>query len=441
MSRDRRSVRIADDLFGGMVAQLLYSKVVCFQFPKVVGCRGSWRCQGWNGGHLNERKWGRIKALVLSTSKAISPDKMFSNIYDLYLCNIFGFAIITLYYVRNLSIETMIETPVQQAYETIRLTTPRTHLEILHRSTSKQPSGGESNSLSRSNRLDFSSPGSTRNSSQFHSESGDHFDRISGHYNIIFLQKISSLTEEFKEFSLPLTEDKQVSYGQSLDILTAKVTEEEKKMAAHHMLDIVDPVNPSYTVVQFRNTAAPIINDLLARRKLPIIVGGTNYYIESVLWEILIDKDRQPMDEVDDASRSKRMKVELDRSTTRSNEELYQELTRVDPEMAKTFHPNNRRKIIRSTEFPVVENTLSELAKTNFRNASGHGCERYYYCEKNGASAAIFCPVYDHYHAASVFGVTFLFSEEIVWSDSDFDTVGVGIFITEINLNNFGKRA
>lgn len=53
------------------------------------------------------------------------------------------------------------------------------------------------------------------------------------------------------------------------------------------------------------------------------------------------------MDEVDDVSRSKRMKVEMDRSTTRSNEELYQELTRIDPEMAKTFHPNNRRKIIR----------------------------------------------------------------------------------------------
>ncbi|XP_043518958.1 tRNA dimethylallyltransferase-like isoform X1 [Frieseomelitta varia] len=160
---------------------------------------------------------------------------------------------------------------------------------------------------------------------------------------------------------------------QGLDIITAKVTEEERKMAPHHMLDIVDPLNPSYTVVQFRNTAAPIINDLLARRKLPIIVGGTNYYIESILWEILIEKDRQRMDEVDDVSRSKRMKVELDRSTTRSNEELYQELTRIDPEMAKTFHPNNRRKIIRSLEvFEQYGIKHSELLKAQ-RIAGGSG--------------------------------------------------------------------
>lgn len=47
-----------------------------------------------------------------------------------------------------------------------------------------------------------------------------------------------------------------------LDILTAKVTKEERKMAPHHMLDIVDPLDPSYTVVQFRNTAAPIVISL-----------------------------------------------------------------------------------------------------------------------------------------------------------------------------------
>lgn len=58
-----------------------------------------------------------------------------------------------------------------------------------------------------------------------------------------------------------------------------------------------------------------------------------------------IEKDKQ-LDE-ENVSCSKKMKVELDRSTTKSNEELYEELDRVDPEMAKRFHPNNRRKIIR----------------------------------------------------------------------------------------------
>lgn len=92
------------------------------------------------------------------------------------------------------------------------------------------------------------------------------------------------------------------------------------------------------------------INDLRARKKLPIIVGGTNYYIESILWEVLIDKIQIGKDDQlgeENVSCSKKMKVEMDRSTTKSNEQLYEELVRVDPEMAKRFHPNNRRKIIR----------------------------------------------------------------------------------------------
>lgn len=55
------------------------------------------------------------------------------------------------------------------------------------------------------------------------------------------------------------------------------------------------------------------------------------------------DDDR--LDE--NVSRTKRMKIELDRSMIKDNQELYEELVKVDPEMAKRFHPNNRRKIIR----------------------------------------------------------------------------------------------
>ncbi|XP_012341648.1 tRNA dimethylallyltransferase [Apis florea] len=163
-----------------------------------------------------------------------------------------------------------------------------------------------------------------------------------------------------------------------LDIVTAKVTKEEKAKAPHHMLDIVDPLNPNYTVVQFRDTAIPIIDDLLTRRKLPIIVGGTNYYIESILWEVLMDNSRSGKDDDDgldceDVSCTKRMKIELDRATTKDNQELYEELVKVDPEMAKRFHPNNRRKIIRSLEvFEQHGVKHSELLKAQ-RTAGGSG--------------------------------------------------------------------
>lgn len=60
-----------------------------------------------------------------------------------------------------------------------------------------------------------------------------------------------------------------------------------------------------------------------------------------------IGKDNDDGLDCENVSCTKRMKIELDRATTKDNQELYEELVKVDPEMAKRFHPNNRRKIIR----------------------------------------------------------------------------------------------
>ncbi|XP_063703837.1 tRNA dimethylallyltransferase [Culicoides brevitarsis] len=72
-----------------------------------------------------------------------------------------------------------------------------------------------------------------------------------------------------------------------LDIATAKATKEEQAAAPHHLLDIAVPGQP-FTVVNFRDAALPVIDDLMSRNKIPIVVGGTNYYIESLLWKILV---------------------------------------------------------------------------------------------------------------------------------------------------------
>ncbi|KTG39308.1 hypothetical protein cypCar_00007434 [Cyprinus carpio] len=93
-----------------------------------------------------------------------------------------------------------------------------------------------------------------------------------------------------------------------LDIITNKVTEEEQAQCRHHMISFVDPLVSGYTVVDFRNKALSLISflifhslsgsltslisyieDMHRQKKLPIIVGGTNYYIESILWKVLID--------------------------------------------------------------------------------------------------------------------------------------------------------
>lgn len=75
-----------------------------------------------------------------------------------------------------------------------------------------------------------------------------------------------------------------------LDIITNKVTAEELSDCPHHLIDFVSPLK-EFSVVEFRNIALPLIEDIKRRGKIPIVVGGTNYYIESVLWNILIDEE------------------------------------------------------------------------------------------------------------------------------------------------------
>ena len=93
-----------------------------------------------------------------------------------------------------------------------------------------------------------------------------------------------------------------------LDIITNKVTAEERAIIPHHLLDFVE-ANEKFSVVEFKTLALDVIADILKRQKIPIIVGGTNYYIESFLWDSLIDEKHQSEIE-NEKIRSKFQKVE-----------------------------------------------------------------------------------------------------------------------------------
>ncbi|CAH2014439.1 unnamed protein product [Acanthoscelides obtectus] len=121
-----------------------------------------------------------------------------------------------------------------------------------------------------------------------------------------------------------------------LDISTAKATPQEQSVAPHHLIDILDP-HETFTVTQYRNKALNVIQDILDRNKLPIVVGGTNYYIEALLWKILIDNDQY----VNTHGILPHNEHEL------PSEVLHQKLKDLDPKMAMRLHPNNKRKIIR----------------------------------------------------------------------------------------------
>ncbi|XP_027481709.1 tRNA dimethylallyltransferase isoform X3 [Zalophus californianus] len=133
---------------------------------------------------------------------------------------------------------------------------------------------------------------------------------------------------------------------EGLDIITNKVSAQEQRICQHHMISFVDPLVTNYTVVDFRNKATALISlgktatrlDIFARDKIPIVVGGTNYYIESLLWKVLVNTKPQEVGTEKVIDR----KVELEKE---DGHVLHKRLSQVDPEMAAKLHPHDKRKV------------------------------------------------------------------------------------------------
>lgn len=125
-----------------------------------------------------------------------------------------------------------------------------------------------------------------------------------------------------------------------LDISTAKSTEEEKKGIPHHMMDFLDNTE-SFSVAEYQKLAGECIRDIHSRGKLPVIVGGTGLYIDTLLNNIQLTEDS-----FDEAIREKL----LARAENEGVESLLNELRGIDPEYAGKMHPNNIKRIVRALE-------------------------------------------------------------------------------------------
>lgn len=157
-----------------------------------------------------------------------------------------------------------------------------------------------------------------------------------------------------KEFDGEVISGDSMQVYKGMDIGTAKVTEEEKQGIPHHLIDIVEP-EEDYSVAQFKEDVQRLIKTITMRGKLPIIVGGTGLYIQSVLYDYQFsEQERNP-------ELQKKIEKDIEEYGV---EHVYQRLVDVDPEQAKKIHPNNRRRLIRALE--VYEDTgvtLSELQR------------------------------------------------------------------------------
>lgn len=126
----------------------------------------------------------------------------------------------------------------------------------------------------------------------------------------------------------------------NLDVGTAKPSAEERQGIPHYLLDFLPPETP-YSVADFTAAADPLIRDITARGRLPLVVGGTGLYITSLLSGMAFAPEK-----TDPAIRA-RLQARAD---TEGGEALYAELQRVDPDYAAQVHPNNLPRVIRALE-------------------------------------------------------------------------------------------
>ena len=126
-----------------------------------------------------------------------------------------------------------------------------------------------------------------------------------------------------------------------MDIGTAKVTKEEMQGIPHHLIDVMEP-GENYNVIRFCEMAAAAIDEIHSRGKIPVLCGGTGFYIQALLYGI--DFPEEPEDDS--------IRRELHRlAEEKGPEAVWQELEQVDPEYAQMVPPENVVKCIRGLEF------------------------------------------------------------------------------------------
>ncbi|KAI6660947.1 hypothetical protein LOD99_13670 [Oopsacas minuta] len=141
----------------------------------------------------------------------------------------------------------------------------------------------------------------------------------------------------------------------SLDILTNKPTQLEFDTCRHHLFNVFNP-NEQCNVFEFQRMALSLIDQIYSRGNLPVLVGGTHCYIDSVIFHYLISNKQQTTESMSVASSSELFK--LDSGDQNLN---YPLLMEIDPISATRIHPNDSRKTIRALEvFYQTGRKLSE---------------------------------------------------------------------------------
>lgn len=151
-----------------------------------------------------------------------------------------------------------------------------------------------------------------------------------------------------------------------MDIGTAKIRLEEMDGVPHHLIDILEPTE-DFNVVRFQALARAAAEDIYSRGKIPIVAGGTGFYIQALLNDI----DFTQIDE------NTQFREEMERLAAEQGAEvLHERLRAVDPESAEAIHANNVKRVIRALEYyqqtgqKISEHNEAEREKESAYNSA-----------------------------------------------------------------------
>ncbi|MCI9462301.1 MAG: tRNA (adenosine(37)-N6)-dimethylallyltransferase MiaA [Lachnospiraceae bacterium] len=138
-----------------------------------------------------------------------------------------------------------------------------------------------------------------------------------------------------------------------MDIGSAKITQEEMEGVEHYLIDVLEP-SEDFHVVKFQTLAKEAMERIYAKGKIPIIAGGTGFYIQSVLYDIDFTQTQEDMD----------LRLQLEHfARTNGNEALFERLREIDPKSCEILHANNIKRVIRAIEF--YEKTGRRISEHN----------------------------------------------------------------------------
>ena len=151
-----------------------------------------------------------------------------------------------------------------------------------------------------------------------------------------------------------------------MDIGSAKIRPEEMDGIPHYLIDVLEP-EEDFNVVRFQELAKRAIGEICSKGKIPILVGGTGFYIQAVLYDIDFTEN--------DGDMSYRASLE-ETARREGSEYLHGMLEKVDPEAAEQIHAHNVKKVIRALEFhhqtgqKISEHNAREREKTSVYNSA-----------------------------------------------------------------------